>query len=218
MKKTKLIAPPVSRSSKKGSMNRRFFVQLLPAAGAAVVTVASVGLKTLAQTPTSSPTLSPCSSPAQDVIGMEVSIILIRHAEKKVEPDNPDPDLSPAGLARAQELVRMFGGAGINAIYASQYKRTQQTVKPLAEKLGLPVNQADAKKTADLVARIRAQNPGQTVFISGHNNTAPEIVAALGGPTFPMIPETEFDNLYVVTVDRTGKTKVMKMKYGNPTP
>src|SRR3989454_12655624 len=66
------------------------------------------------------------------------TVILIRHAEKVIDPNNNDPDLSPAGQTRAQELVRMFGDAGINAIYATQYKRTQQTVKPLADKLGLP--------------------------------------------------------------------------------
>jgi hypothetical protein len=43
----------------------------------------------------------------------------------------------------------------------------------------------------------------------------PEIIAALGGPTFPTIPETEFDNLYIVTVYRTGKAKVVKLKYGS---
>ncbi len=142
------------------------------------------------------------------------TVILIRHAEKNIEPNNPDPDLSPAGQARAQELVRMFGDTGINAIYATQYKRTQQTVKPLADKLGLPITQVNSKNTADLLARIRAQNSGQVIFISGHNNTVPEIVAALGGPTYPVIPETEFDNLYIVSVYRTGKAKVVKMKYG----
>jgi broad specificity phosphatase PhoE len=144
------------------------------------------------------------------------TIIVIRHAEKKIEPNNNDPDLSPAGQTRAQELARMFGDAGVNAIYATQYKRTQQTVKPLADKLGLPINQVDSKKTADLIARIRAENSGQTVFIAGHNNTVPEIVAALGGPTYPVIPETEYDNLYVVTMYRTGKARVVKMKYGSP--
>ncbi|MDX6531916.1 MAG: hypothetical protein QOH41_4206 [Blastocatellia bacterium] len=144
------------------------------------------------------------------------TVILIRHAEKVIDPNNNDPDLSPAGQARTQELVRMFGDSGINAIYATQYKRTQQTVKPLADKMGLPVNQVNSKNTADLVARIHSQNSGQVVFIAGHNNTVPEIIAALGGPTFPAIPETEFDNLYIVTVYRTGKAKVMKLKYGSP--
>ena len=146
------------------------------------------------------------------------TVILVRHAEKVIDPNNSDPDLSPAGQARAQEIVRIFSDAGINAIYATQYKRTQQTVKPLADKLGLPVNQVNSKSTADLLAQIRSQNSGQVVFIAGHNNTVPEIIAALGGPTFPTIPETEFDNLYIVTVYRTGKAKVVKLKYGGSLP
>jgi len=146
------------------------------------------------------------------------TVVLIRHAEKVIDPNNNDPDLSPAGQARAQELVRMFGDAGINAIYATQYKRTQQTVKPLADKLGLPANQVNSKNTADLVAQIQSQNSGQVVFVAGHNNTVPEIIAALGGPMFPIIPETEFDNLYIVTIYGTGKARLVKLKYGSPSP
>jgi len=142
------------------------------------------------------------------------TIILTRHAEKIIDPNNPDVDLSPAGQARALEIVRMLGDAGVNAIYATQYKRTQQTVKPLADKLGLPVTIVNAKNTPDLIAQIKARNSGQTIFIAGHNNTVPEIIAALGGPQYPNIPETEYDNLFVVTVYRTGKVKVLKMKYG----
>ena len=142
------------------------------------------------------------------------TVILIRHAEKVIDPNNPDVDLSPVGQARAQELARMFADAGINRIYATQYKRTQQTVKPLADKLGLPITQVGSKNTAELLSQIKTQHRGEVIFIAGHNNTVPEIIAALGGPTYPTIPETEFDNLYFVTIYRTGKAKVVKMKYG----
>jgi 2,3-bisphosphoglycerate-dependent phosphoglycerate mutase len=145
------------------------------------------------------------------------TVILIRHAEKVIDPNNNDPDLSPAGQARAQELARMFGDAGINTIYATQYKRTQQTVKPLADKLGLPITQVNSKSTPELLSQIRAQHRGEIIFIAGHNNSVPEIIAALGGPTYPTIPESEYDNLYFVTVYRTGKAKVVQMKYGAPT-
>jgi phosphohistidine phosphatase SixA len=145
------------------------------------------------------------------------TVILIRHAEKVIDPNNSDPDLSPAGQTRAQELARMFGDAGINTIYATQYKRTQQTVKPLADKLGLPITQVNSKSTPELLSQIRGPHRGETIFIAGHNNSVPEIIAALGGPTYPIIPDSEYDNLYVVTVYRTGKAKVVKMKYGSPT-
>ncbi|HJZ83241.1 MAG TPA: phosphoglycerate mutase family protein [Pyrinomonadaceae bacterium] len=145
-----------------------------------------------------------------------LTVIVVRHAEKIIDPNNPDVDLSPAGQARAQELARVFSDAGINAIYATQYKRTQQTVKPLSDKLGVPVTIVNSKNTSDLITQIKAQHSGQTVFIAGHNNTVPEIVAALGGPQYPTIPESEYDNVFVVTVYRTGKARVVKMKYGTP--
>ena len=145
------------------------------------------------------------------------TIILVRHAEKNIEPANPDPDLSPAGQARAQELSRMFGDAGVKAIYVTQFKRTQQTVKPLAEKIGVPATTIDAKNTAELVKQIRAQHNGDVVFIAGHNNTVPEIIAAMGGPQLPIIPETEYDNLYILTVQADGSASLLKMKYGSAT-
>src|SRR6267143_1709327 len=132
------------------------------------------------------------------------TVILVRHAEKNIEPNNPDPDLSPAGQARAQELARMFSEAGVNAIYATQYKRTQQTVKPLADSLGLAVAVIDAKKTSDLVHDILTNHRGQTILVAGHNNTVPEIAGALGGGNFPVIPENEFDNMFLVSVYKTG--------------
>lgn len=144
------------------------------------------------------------------------TVILVRHAEKNIEPNNPDPDLSPAGQARAQELARMLSNAGVNAIYATQYKRTQETVKPLADRLGLPVSLVDAKETAELLKQILTNHRGQTIFVSGHNNTVPEIATALGGENLPVIPESEFDNMFIVTVYRFGRAKVVKLKYGNP--
>lgn len=148
-----------------------------------------------------------------------ITFILVRHAEKKiVPPENKDPDISPAGVARAEELARMFGGSGITAIYATQYKRTQQTVKPLADRLGLKVNQVEAGKTPELVKQLRTRKAGEIVFIAGHNNSVPEIIAALGGPQMPIIPETDFDNLYILTVQSDGAAKLLKLKYGSPLP
>jgi phosphohistidine phosphatase SixA len=167
-----------------------------------------------------SPTVFPSDfGEIHDMAQPPMTIILVRHAEKAiVPPENKDPDLSPAGLARAQELARMFGDAGIAAIYATQYKRTQQTVKPLASKLGLQVSQVEAKKTSELLKQIRSRNAGQMIFIAGHNNTVPEIIAAFGGPQLPIIPETDFDNLYILTVQSDGSAKLLKMKYGSLLP
>jgi phosphohistidine phosphatase SixA len=142
------------------------------------------------------------------------TVFLVRHTEKNIEPNNPDPDLSPAGQQRALEIARMFAGAGINAIYATQYKRTQQTVKPLSDRIGVAVTLLDANQTDELVKQIQTNHRGQTLFISGHNNSVPAIVSTLSGDQIPVIPESEYDNLFVVTIYRFGKAKVVRLKYG----
>src|SRR5262245_61183760 len=75
------------------------------------------------------------------------TVLLVRHAEKNIEPNSPNPELSPAGQRRAQELVRVLENSGITAIVASQFVRTQQTAQPLANKLHLPITQVEAGKT-----------------------------------------------------------------------
>lgn len=142
------------------------------------------------------------------------TVILVRHAEKKIDPSNPDPDLMPTGEARAQEIARMFGEAGVNVIYATQYKRTQQTVKPLADRIGVATTVLDSKQTDELTKRLQTNHRGQTVLIAGHNNTVPALVSALSGENYTVIPESEYDNLYIVTIYRFGKAKVVKLKYG----
>ena len=142
------------------------------------------------------------------------TVILVRHAEKKLEPNNQDPDLSPEGVERAHEIARVFANAGINSIYATQYKRTQQTVKPLSDRTGVPVNVLEARQPEELVKQIQTSLRGQTIFVAGHNNTVPAIASQLSGETFPVIPESEYDNLFIVTVYRFGKAKVVRLKYG----
>jgi 2,3-bisphosphoglycerate-dependent phosphoglycerate mutase len=146
------------------------------------------------------------------------TVILVRHAEKKIEPDNPDPDLTPEGVARAQEIARMFAGAGINTIYATQYKRTQQTVKPLADRIGVPVTLINSRQTDELVSRIQTDNRGQTIFVAGHSDSVPAIVSVLSNEKFRDIPDNEYDNLFIVTIYRFGKAQVTKLKYGNTSP
>ena len=142
------------------------------------------------------------------------TVILVRHAEKKIEPNNPDPDLAPEGVERANEIARVFGNAGINAIFATQYKRTQQTVKPLSDRIGVPVTVLEASPPDELVKRIQTDLRGRTIFVAGHNNTVPAIASQLSGETFPVIPESEYDNLFIVTIYRFGKAKVVRLKYG----
>ena len=146
------------------------------------------------------------------------TVILVRHAEKNIEPNNSNPTLTAAGQARAQKLVRILGEASVTRIYATQYLRTQYTVQPLAARLGLQVNLVDANSAPEVVRQINSDHAGGVVFVAGHNNTVPAIIAGLGGGNYPIIPESEYDNMFIVTVYRFRKAKVVKLKYGSPIP
>lgn len=146
------------------------------------------------------------------------TVILVRHAEKNIEPNNPNPALSPAGQARAQTLLHMLGKTGITAVYATQYLRTQWTAAPLADRLGLKINEIDAKNVQEVVRRIKTDHVGGVVFVAGHNNSVPAIIGALGGGNFSIIPENEYDNMFIVTIYKSGKAKTVKLKYGEPSP
>jgi hypothetical protein len=84
----------------------------------------------------------------------------------------------------------------------------------LSERTGVPVTLVDAKQTNELVKRIQTSLRGQTIFVAGHNDSVPAIASALSGENFPPIPDTEYDNLFIVTIYRFGKAKVLKLKYG----
>lgn len=157
------------------------------------------------------------------------TVLLVRHAEKS-DSTTTDPPLSAAGEARAQVLVHVAGGAGVRAVFATQFLRTQQTVQPLATRLGLTVIQVDSGDVAGLVNQLLTTRVGTTFLVAGHNNTVPQIIQGLRADPlcpsmFPLnqanqcvIPESQYDNLFVVTAPRLGKARVLRLKYGVPTP
>jgi broad specificity phosphatase PhoE len=120
------------------------------------------------------------------------TLIVVRHAEAAT---GEDPGLTEAGTARANALAKALKDAGITAIYATQYQRTKDTAKPLAEALKLPVIQYDARAA---LPEIREG----TVLIVGHSNTVPAIVKAATGKETDPIAHTEHDRLYVVSAGK----------------
>lgn len=133
------------------------------------------------------------------------TIFAVRHADVLA---GPDPHLSAAGQNRATELIRVIGGNGITAIYASQFVRTQETAQPLATQLGLTVKVVNAADSASILGDVRAHHPGQSVLIVGHSDTIPGIIVQCGGPQVPVIGPAEFDRLFVVTMAQLRKATI----------
>lgn len=148
------------------------------------------------------------------------TIIFVRHAEKAATA-GADPELSAAGRARVAELTRQLVDAdvvaGVDAIYSTPLRRTQQTVRPLADALDLPINTYDANDTEEVLETILKRHKGQIILVVGHSDTIPPLIANLGASKkVPPIAEDEYDNIYVISIPWFGKTKTIRLRYGEP--
>ncbi|WP_162253666.1 phosphoglycerate mutase family protein [Lysobacter sp. Root690] len=132
------------------------------------------------------------------------SFVIVRHAEKAND-DPRDPSLSEAGRARAQRLAAALKNQPMRAVYATAYRRTQQTGEPTAQSHRLQVVTYDAKQPAtDFAATLRREHAAGTVLVVAHSNTAPDIAAALCQCTVAPMTETEFDRRMRIDFDRDG--------------
>ena len=148
------------------------------------------------------------------------TIIFVRHAEKDLSvPD--DPPLSDAGRERVAELTRQLVDAdviaGVDAIYATPFRRTQQTAAPLADALDLPINTYDASDTESVLETILERHKGKIILVVGHSDTLPVLIANLGASKqVPPIDENEYDNIYIISIPWFGKTKTIRLRFGAP--
>lgn len=148
------------------------------------------------------------------------TMIFVRHAEKALTPVD-DPALTPEGQARAAELARQLVDAdvvaGIDAIYSTPYRRTIETVQPVADALELEINRYDPAEEEVELGRMLKQHKGKIILIVGHSNTVPTMIAELGASKLvPPIAEFEYDNIYIVSIPWFGKTKTIRLRYGVP--
>jgi broad specificity phosphatase PhoE len=148
------------------------------------------------------------------------TIIFVRHAEKAATPPD-DPGLSEAGQRRVAELTRQLRDAdvvaGIDAIYSTPFRRTQETAQPVADALDLPINTYDPSDTEEVLETILKDHKGKIILVVGHSNTVPVLIANLGASKkVPPIQEDEYDNIYLISIPWFGKTKTIRLRFGEP--
>lgn len=135
------------------------------------------------------------------------TFVLVRHAEKA--DDTRDPPLSPAGLKRAERLVKKLRDTPLAAVYASNFKRTQQTAAPVATAHHLTVITYDAAKpAAEFASQLRAAHRSGTVLVVGHSNTIPPLAAALCGCEIGPTADSEYGRRITVRVLADGRATV----------
>lgn len=145
--------------------------------------------------------LNLCAASAQSVV------FIVRHAEKA--DSTKDPELSDAGRARAESLAKMLKDSNVTAIYATEFKRTQETAAPLAKILGVTVTTLPAQNGDELTTSLRASNGNSLVI--GHGNTIPDLIKALGISEPINIAENDYDNLFVVILSE--RPRLIRLHY-----
>ena len=193
--------------------SRRQFVQGLSLAAPAVLT-AHVAAGQGASEESTSP-------------GPKAIVILVRHTEKSTD-DRVNPSLSEAGVVRAKALARLVGSMGVTGLLHTEYKRTRDTLAPLAEALGLKGEEIGASEMPKLIERIRGAKTGEVIAVAGHSNTIPAIAYALG-VTLPgldpiakgsraghgNLPHGAYDRVHILTPGQTA-ANLVELRYGEP--
>jgi 8-oxo-dGTP diphosphatase len=114
-----------------------------------------------------------------------VTLLLIRHSHAGSRKDWNGDDalrpLSPKGRRQAASLVTQLEPWAPSRVLSSPYRRCIETVKPLADELGLKVEPLDELAEGAghaAVALIRSLNDSH-VALCTHGDVIPEILVAL---------------------------------------
>ncbi len=141
-------------------------------------------------------------------------VVLVRSPDK--QPGTiADPPLSADGEARAQRLARLFdegGPAGrLDAIYASDDRRAQQTVAPLAERLHRSPVIFGASEIGAAAARVLHEHAGGKVLVVGAGNSMAQMAEALAGAELAGAMAGDPDALYVVSIPSFGHPQFLRV-------
>lgn len=129
---------------------------------------------------------------------------LIRHAEKdRSVAGERNPELNKEGKQRAQKWVETLKDIKFDVVYSTDYKRTMQTAKPLAEHNKLGIITYDPRKMYS--EDFKKTTKGKTVMIVGHSNTTPHFAnAILAEKRYKDIDDSENGALFIVQVQPDG--------------
>lgn len=140
------------------------------------------------------------------VLSASTTTVYVVRAAEAVSEGGGDPGLSLAGTLRAKRLQDAFGqapaGLGLTGIVVSGLRRSQETVRPLAESLGLPVTVMPGDGSAALAHRVTSDFAGGRVLVVVGRGAVPGVVRALSGHNVPAPDDADFGTVYVIARPR----------------
>jgi phosphohistidine phosphatase SixA len=151
---------------------------------------------------------------------LPTTIMFVRHADtESAALVGGDPGLSATGRQRAELLADFIReidvDASINAIYVTEFRRTQETAAPIANRLGLEVTIADQTDIEGFMADVLDAHRGQIVLIVSHADLIPTLIAEIHGhQSIEPIGADDYDDFFIVTTPHFGGVKTLQLHYG----
>jgi len=141
----------------------------------------------------------------EDAFTESTTFILVRHAEKMNDSD--DPGLTQQGVLRANKLYEMVSKSEIGAIYSTDYNRTKATVQVVSDKFDIPIGIYEPAPETGVTESWIKNHRGETVLVSGHSNTIPGLANKLLARTYfeDDFDESDYGNLLVITVNESDR-------------
>jgi broad specificity phosphatase PhoE len=150
---------------------------------------------------------------ADSIVGQSrKTIILVRHAEKDVSA-NADPNapgLSAAGRLRAERLAKLLAKYRVGAVYSTNYRRTRETVEPVAAKRHKSIQIYEESRPKDLIDTIMKSRTKRFLVV-GHSNTVPALANMIEKkPLFASLEEEDHGTIWVFKL-RADKLPLLKI-------
>ena len=147
------------------------------------------------------------------------TIMIVTHAE--VEAGVENPGLSPAGRIRANELLRVLGDVdvtgGLDAVFATRWRRTQETAEPLSYLLNKPLQIINAAELEKVFELLQEDYKGKVVLLVVDPEDVQPLVAKFeGSDDLQPIANREHDSIYILSVPWFGKERTLQLHYGRP--
>lgn len=147
------------------------------------------------------------------------TIVLTTHTQINSDLQS-NSGLNKEGIRRADDLQRMLQSidviAGLDAIYATPLRATQETAEPLSKSLSMPINITDSQNIEDLISSIMSQHKGKIVLVVTHPDILLRLIVELqGSKKIDQKNVNELNKIFIVSVPWFGKVKTLQLQYGS---
>lgn len=141
------------------------------------------------------------------------TFILVRHSEK-ADDGTQNPPLNELGRERSESLAALLSNQEIAALYSTPFRRTQETLRPIANQKGLEVQSYDPYAKDEWLKELNAKHSGGSIVIAGHSNTIPNLAnILLGEEKFEQFDESDYSNLIIIVAAKVGRGKLVRLVY-----